>query len=54
MPKIYETRKKLWSKVKHCILQEIGFIPLKSVKPLYCQNVLNKMSGKFTAYINDI
>lgn len=54
MPKIYETRKKLWGKVKHCILQEIGFIPLKSVKPLHCQNVLNKMSGKFTAYINDI
>lgn len=50
----YETRKKLWSKVKHCILQEIGFMPLKSVKPLHCQNVLNKMASKSTAYINDI
>lgn len=48
------TKKKYISKMKHCVLEQIGYMPLKSVKPVHCQEVLNLLSGKSAAYIDDI
>ena len=39
-------KKKYISKMKHCVLEQIGYMPLKSVKPVHCQEVLNLLSGK--------
>ena len=43
------TKKKYISKMKHCVLEQIGYMPLKSVKPVHCQEVLNLLSGKSAA-----
>lgn len=40
------TKKKYISKMKHCVLEQIGYMPLKFVKPVHCQEVLNLLSGK--------
>ena len=48
------TKKKYISRVKHCILDEIGLMSLKSVKPLHCQRVLNLQEGKSKHQINQI
>ena len=40
------TKKKYISKMKHCVLEQIGYMPLKSVKPVHCQEVLILLSVK--------
>lgn len=48
------TRKVYLSRMRHCILEEIGSMPLKTVKPIHCQNVLNLQAGKSAAQISEI
>ena len=48
------TRKKYVNRVRHCILEHIGDMQLKSVKPLHCQNVLNLQQGNSKAQINEV
>ena len=48
------THKKYIARVKHCILDEIGNIPLKNIKPLHCQRVLNLQAGKSKYQIDQI
>lgn len=40
--------------LKHYILEEIGDMKLKNVKPLNCQNVLNALEGKSTSLIHKV
>ena len=39
------TKEKYVARINHCILEEIGDTPLDRVKPLQCQEVLNKQAG---------
>lgn len=48
------TRKKYINRVKHCILDYIGDMQLKSVKPMHCQNVMNLQAGKSKTQINEV
>lgn len=48
------TRKVYLQRMKHCILEQIGDMPLKNVKPLHCQEVLNMQAGKSRAHINEV
>lgn len=48
------TRKKYVARVRHCILEHIGDMQLKSVKPLHCQNVLNLQQGNSKSQINEV
>lgn len=56
----YKTRQKeityktYVSRMRHCILEEIGTMPLKSVKPIHCQEVLNLQAGKSKAQIAEV
>ena len=40
--------------MKHCILEHIGYMQLKQVKPLHCQQVINMQAGNSKAYINQV
>lgn len=40
--------------LKHYILEEIGDVKLKNLKPLMCQNVLNSLEGKSTSLIHKV
>ncbi len=48
------TRKIYLGRVEHCILEHIGDMQLKSVKPIHCQNVLNLQQGKSKSQINEV
>ena len=48
------TKKKYVGNMRHNILEEIGDMPLKSVKPIHCQNVLNLQAGKSKAQIAEV
>ena len=48
------TREKYIQRMNHCILEEIGDMQLKNVKPLHCQNVLNLQIGKSKTQINEV
>ena len=48
------TRQKYISRIRHCILEEIGDLPLKKIKPLQCQQVLNAQAGKSKTQINEV
>ena len=45
------TQTKYMQRMKHCILEHIGNMKLKSVKPMHCQNLLNLQIGKSTNYL---
>lgn len=40
--------------MRHCILEHIGDMQLKQVKPLHCQQVINLQTGNSKAYINQV
>lgn len=42
-----------WS-IEHYILEQIGDIKLKNVKPLQCQNILNALDGKSASLIHKV
>lgn len=48
------TRQKYITRVKSCVLDHIGSMQLKSVKPLHCQNVLNMQIGKSKRQIDEV
>ena len=48
------TRKKYIQRVNHCILEHIGDMQLKKVKPLHCQQVINLQMGNSKAQINEV
>ena len=49
-----DTQKKYVQRMKHCILEHIGDMQLKQVKPLHCQNVLNLQAGNSKRQINEV
>lgn len=50
----YEVRKLYDTKLRHYVLQYIGDYRLKDVRPIQCQQVLNKITGYGVATINDV
>lgn len=48
------TRKKFVGRVRHCILEEIGAMPLASITPERCQYVLNQQAGNSKAQISEV
>ena len=48
------TREKYMQRMNHCILEHIGNMQLKQVKPLHCQNVLNLQAGNSKRQINEV
>lgn len=48
------TRKKFIQRMNGSILNEIGNMTLKRVKPLHCQRVLNLQAGKSPTQINEV
>ena len=48
------TRKGYEYKVNHYILEHIGNMQLKKVKPIHCQEIMNLQIGKSKAIINDV
>lgn len=48
------TKKKYVGNMRHNILGQIGTMPLKSVKPIHCQEVLNMQAGKSKAQIAEV
>lgn len=48
------TRQKYNQRVNHCILEHIGDMQLKRVKPIHCQQVINLQTGNSKAQINEV
>ena len=48
------TKKKYVGNMRHNILEQIGAMSLKSVKPIHCQEVLNMQAGKSKAQIAEV
>lgn len=48
------TRQKYVSRMNHCILEPIGDMRLKDIKPLHCQNVMNLQAGNSRTQINEV
>lgn len=48
------TKQKYVARMRHCILEHIGSMQLKSVKPIDCQRVLNLQAGKSKTQINEV
>ena len=48
------TLKKYKDRMRKCILDEIGDMPLKKVAPIDCQRVLNLQKGKSKTQINEV
>ena len=48
------TRKKYVARVRHCILEHIGDMPLKKIKPMHCQQVMNMQKGNSNRQINEV
>lgn len=48
------TRTKYMNRMNHCILNKIGDMRLKDIKPLHCQQVLNEQAGKSKTQVNEI
>lgn len=48
------TKKKYVGNMRHNILGQVGTMPLKSVKPIHCQEVLNMQAGKSKAQIAEV
>lgn len=48
------TRKVYERRVRHCILEQIGFMQLQDITPMHCQQVLNLQIGKSKTQINEV
>ena len=48
------TREKYMRRAEHNVLDHIGSMKLKDVKPIHCQNVLNLCSGFSQRHINEV
>lgn len=47
-------RKTYMNRVRHCILEEIGNMPLKRITPMHCQTVMNRQAGKSHTQVNEV
>ena len=48
------TRNRYNNRVEHNITEHIGHIPISKVKPLHCQNVMNRVSGMSKKHVSEI
>lgn len=48
------TREKYMARLRKTVFEEIGNMPLKSVKPITCQEVLNKQTGRSKTQVNEV
>lgn len=48
------TRKAFMSRLQRGILDHIGNVPLKKIKPINCQETLNLQAGKSKSHINEV
>ena len=48
------TREKYVLRMNSCVLQYIGDMRLKDIKPLHCQQLLNQQAGKSRRHINEV
>lgn len=48
------TREHYIRRINHCILEHIGDLPLKKIRPLQCQQVMNLQTGKSKTQINEV
>lgn len=48
------TRKKYTNRVRYCILRHIGFMRIKDVTSIHCQEVLNYQRGNSRSQINEV
>ena len=48
------TRRTYVNRVEHCILEEIGDMCLKDIRPITVQEVMNKQAGKSKTQVNEI
>lgn len=48
------TREKYITRMKHCIIKPIGWMRLKDIKPLHCQEVMNLQAGNSKTQINAV
>lgn len=48
------TRKKFMERIRHCILEEIGSMQVRSVSPARCQMVMNRQTGKSRTQIDEV
>lgn len=48
------SRQKYWNRINHCILEDIGNMKLKTIRPINCQQVLNRQAGKSKTQINEV
>lgn len=48
------TREKYVLRMNSCVLQHIGDMRLKDIKPLHCQQVLNHQAGKSRRHISEV
>ena len=48
------TQQKYMQRMRHCILEHIGSLQLKQVKPLHCQNIINMQAGKSKRHIDEV
>lgn len=48
------TRKAFMYLLRHCILEQIGEMRLKDIRPIHCQKVLNAQAGNSKRQINEV
>ena len=48
------TRKIYLSRVRHCIFELIGDMPIEDIQPMHCQQVMNNQIGKSKAQISEV
>ena len=49
-----ETRKTFNRRIKACILDDIGYLHLKEIKPIHVQQCVNRQEGKSQTQINEV
>ena len=48
------TRKTYLRRVRHCILELIGDMPIEDIQPIHCQQVMNNQSGNSKTQISEV
>ena len=48
------TRRTYLSRVRHCILELIGEMPIEEIQPIHCQQVINNQAGKSKTQISEV
>ena len=48
------TRRNYLSRINHCVMEDIGDMPLKSIRPIHVQKVMNKQAGNSRTQVNEV